>query len=107
MARPTKTQLLLKKTTPKITTKAKTFKKSVKTKKYKITLKTNLNKAMKKVKVTLTIKGKTYTAKTNSKGQATFKIVKFTKKGKFNAVIKYKGNTYYNKVSKTVKITIK
>ena len=62
---------------------------------------------MKQVKVTIKISGKKYTAKTNSKGQATFKITKFTKKGKFNAVIAFDGNKYYNKVSKTVKITIK
>lgn len=62
---------------------------------------------MKKVKVTIKVKGKTYAAKTNSKGKSTFKIIKLTKKGKFNAVIKFGGNKYYNKVSKTVKITVR
>ncbi|WP_407413038.1 hypothetical protein [Methanobrevibacter sp.] len=53
------------------------------------------------------IKGKTYKAKTNAKGKATFKIKKLTKKGNHKAVIKYNGDKYYNKVTKKVKITIK
>ena len=35
---------------------------------------------MKKVKRTLKVNKKTYSAKTNAKGQATFKITKLTKK---------------------------
>ena len=62
---------------------------------------------MKGVKVTLKVNKKTYSAKTNSKGKATFKITKLTKKGKFNAAITYKGNKYYKKVTKKTKITIK
>ena len=97
----------VKKATPKITAKKKTFKAKTKTKKYKITLKDNTGKAMKKVKVTLKVKGKTYKAKTNSKGKATFKIKKLNKKGKYTAVIKYKGDKNYNKVTKKVKLTVK
>ena len=41
---------------------------------------------MKKAKVTLKVKGKTYAAKTNSKGKATFKITKLTKKGTYKAI---------------------
>ncbi|WP_292885506.1 Ig-like domain-containing protein [Methanobrevibacter sp. UBA212] len=76
-------------------------------KKFKVTLKTNRNAAMKKVKIYLKVKGKTYAAKTNSKGQAIFKLKKLTKKGTYNAVVTYKGNNCYNKVTKNVKITIK
>ena len=100
-------KVTVKKATPKLTAKAKSFKKSIKTKKYSITFKTNKNKAMKKAKVTLKVKGKTYTAITNSKGKATFKITKLTKKGTYKAVIKYKGNSYYNKVTKKVNIKLK
>lgn len=100
-------KIVVKKATPKLTAKAKSFKKSVKTKKYTITLKTNKNKAMKKTKVTLKVKGKTYTAKTNSKGKAVFKIKNLKKKGKFKATVSYKGNAYYNKVTKKVNIKIK
>lgn len=70
-------------------------------------LKNSKGKALKKVKVTLKVKGKTYTAKTNSKGKATFKIKKLTKKGKYKATVTYKGDNCYNKVSKKVIITIK
>ena len=95
------------KITTKLTAKAKTFKLKTKTKKYTITLKDNKNKAMKNKKVTLKVKGKTYTAKTNSKGKATFKLTKLTKKGKYTAVIKYAGDKYYKKATKKVKITVK
>ncbi len=81
----------VKKATPKFTAKKKTFKKSTKTKKYTIVLKDNTGKAIKKAKVTLKVKGKTYKATTNSKGKATFKITKLNKKGTFKATITYKG----------------
>ena len=95
-----------KKVTPKIIAKKKIFKASKKVKKYIITLKVG-KKLLKKVKVTLKIKGKTYKATTNKKGKATFKIKKLIKKGKYKAIITYKGNKTYNKVTKKVTITIK
>ena len=51
--------------------------------------------------------GKTYTAKTNSKGVATFKLTKLTKKGKYNAVITFAGDKYYKKATKKAKVTVK
>ena len=96
-----------KKASTKITAKKKTFKAKKKVKKYTITLKSG-KKPVKKVWVTLKIKGKKLLkAKTNAKGKATFKIKKLTKKGKYNAVIKFKGNKNYKASSKKVKITIK
>ena len=100
-------KIVIKKITPKISAKDKTFQKSVKTKKYIIELKTNKNKVMKYKKVTLKVNGKTYTAKTNAKGQATFKITKLTKKGTFKATITYKGSAYYNKVTRNINIKCK
>ena len=100
-------KVTVKKATPKMTAKAKTFKVKVKTKKYAITLKTNKGKVMKNTKVTLKVNKKTFTAKTNSKGIATFKITNLKKKGTFKSVIKYAGSKYYNKVTKNVKITVK
>jgi len=97
-------KVTVKKATPKITAKKKTFKRTVKTKKYNIALKTNQNKAMKGVKVTLKVNKKTYSAKTNKKGIATFKITKLTKTGKYTATVKFAGNKYYN--AKTVKSKI-
>ena len=99
--------VIVKKANPMMSASAKTFKKSVKTKKYIITLKTNQNKVMNGVKVTFEVKGKTYKATTNTKGQATFKIKNLKKKGTFKAKVKFAGNTYYNAVTKTVKIKIK
>jgi len=99
--------VIVKKITPKLTAKKKTFKKSKKVKKYTVTLKDNNGKAMKKVKLTLKVKGKTYKAKTNAKGKAVFKIKNLKKKGTFKAKVKFAGNTYYNAVTKTVKIKIK
>jgi predicted outer membrane repeat protein len=100
-------KVTVKKATPKLTAKSKTFKVKAKVKRYVITLKTNKNKAMKKVMVTLKVKGKTFKAKTNAKGKATFKIKKLTKKGKYEAMVRFAGNNCYNKVTKKVKITVK
>ena len=100
-------KVTVKKATPKITAKKKTFKRTVKTKKYNIALKTNLKKAMKGVKVTLKVNKKTYSAKTNKKGIATFKITKLTKTGKYTAIVKFAGNKYYNAKAVKQKIIVK
>ena len=62
---------------------------------------------MKNTKITIKVNSKTYSAKTNAKGQAIFKLTKLTKKGSYSAVVTYVGSSIYNKVSKTVKITVK
>lgn len=95
------------KSTPKLTVNKVTFKAKAKTKKYSAILKTNKNKAMNKIKLYLKVKGKTYTAKTNSKGKAIFKIKNLKKKGTYKATVTFKGNSNYNKVTKTVKIKVK
>lgn len=100
-------KVVISKEKTKIVAPKKTFKKSVKTKKYTITLKNSKNKVVKYVKVKIKVKGKTYTAKTNKKGKATFKITKLNKKGKFTAKITFKTTKYYKSASKKVKITIK
>ena len=102
-----KNKIVIKKAASKITASKKTFKSKTKTKKYTITLKNNKGKAIKNVKVTLKIKGKTFTAKTNSNGKATFKITKLTKKGKYSAKITFAGNGYYKASSASKTITIK
>ena len=106
-------EVTVKKATPKITASAKTFTFEDKTKKYTVTLKDNKGNALKNTKVTLKVNGKTYTATTNSKGVATFKLSditkgkKLTKKATYNAVISFAGDKYYNKVTKNVKLSVK
>lgn len=96
-------KVAVNKATPKITAKAKKFKKSVKTKKYTVTL--NVNQ---KVRVAIKVNKKTYYAYTNTKGVATFKITKLTKKGKYTATVSSLTNKCYNKAkSVRVKITVK
>ena len=97
----------VKKAKAKIAAKKKTFKKSKKVKKYTITLKDNKGKAIKKASVSIKVGKKTFKAKTNAKGKAVFKLKKLTKKAKYNAKVTFKGNKYFNKVTKKVKIIIK
>ena len=96
-----------------ITASAKTYKSTAKTKKYTVILKTNRGSSADGKtyfgagkKLTLKVNGKTYTAKTNAKGQVTFSL-KITKKGTYSALIKYAGDDTYKAASKSVKITIK
>ena len=103
----TTAKVTVKKASPKITASAKSFKFEDKTKKYTVTLKDNKGNVLKNKKVTLKVNGKTYTATTNSKGVATFKLTKLTKKGTFTAVVTFAGDKYYSKVTKKPKITVK
>ena len=89
----------------KATFAKKTFKVKA-TKKISFTLKDSKGKAIAKKKITFKVNGKTYTAKTNSKGVATVKIV-IKKKGKYTATAKFAGDTTYKAVSKKAAITIK
>jgi len=106
-------KVTINKKTTSISAGAKTFKASAKTKKYTVTLKTIKGASIDGKtylaagkKVTLKINGKTYTAKTNAKGQATFSL-KITKKGIFTTKISFDGDVTYEASSKSVKITIK
>ena len=103
----TSAKVVVSKATPKLTAKKATFKVKAKTKKYNIVLKDNKNKALKKAKVTLKVKGKTYKATTNAKGKATFKITKLTKKGTFKATVKFAGNANFKAVTKKANIKVK
>ena len=70
-------------------------------------MKNSKGKVIKKAKVTLKVNGKTYKATTTSKGKATFKITKLTKKGKYTAKIKFAGNGYYKASSASKTITLR
>ena len=99
-------KLIVKKDTVKITASAKQFKVKA-TKKYTITVKGSKSGVVKNTNVKMKVNRKTYTAKTNTKGQATFNFNKLNKKGSFPSTITFAGNGYYNKVTKSVKITVK
>ena len=81
------------KATPKITVKSAKYKLKAKTIKYTANFKNNKNQAIKNTKVTLKVK--------------TYSVKNLKKKGSYTAVITVPANTYYNKVSKNVKITVK
>ena len=57
-------------------------------------------------KVTFTVNGKTYTAKTNSKGVATVKVSLSTKKT-YAYTVKFAGDKSFNAITKSGKITVK
>ena len=101
------TRVVVNKALPKLYGVSKAFYLKDKTKKYVVTLKTNTNQLLKNVKVKVLVNGKTYIAKTNSKGQAIFSLNKLAKKGKFKATIKFEGNGYYKAVGKNVYLTVK
>lgn len=106
----TKLTVIKKKTA--INALSRTFKANVKTKTITVTLKTVKNLydgktyLKKGKKLTLTIKGKTYVAKTNAKGVAKFTI-KLTKKGKYTAKIRFAGDATYKASARSIRITIK
>ena len=100
-------KITINKEKTKIVAKNKIFKNSNKVKKYAVALKNSKNKVLKKVKVTLKVKGKIYKATTNAKGKAVFKITKLNTIGKFTANVKFSGNQYYKPITKKVKIIVK
>ena len=105
-------KLTVYKKSTSISASSASFKASAKTKTVKVTLKTVKNPYDGKTylsagkKITLTVAGKTYTAKTDSKGVAKFNI-KVTKKGTYSAKVKFAGDKTYKASAKNVKISIK
>lgn len=77
-----------------------------KAKKVKFTLKDASGKAIKGKKITIKVNGKTFSAKTNSKGVASIKV-KVTKKGKFTATAKFAGDNTYKGITKKARFTVK
>ena len=99
-------KVVVNKKATKITAPKKTFKVQTQPKKVQVKLKAG-KKVLKNKKVTLKVNGITKTVKTNSKGMATFKITKLTKKGTFKYTVKFAGDKAYKAVSKNGKITVK
>lgn len=102
-----KAKIVVKKLNPTLTASKATFKRSDKTKAYSVVLKNNKGQYMKSVKLKLKVNGVKYSAYTDKKGKATFKLKKLTKKGTYKATITYAGTSIYNAVQKTAKIVVK
>jgi len=92
--------------TAKLTTASKTYKASAKTKQVSATFKSASGNPIPGIKVTFTVNGKTYTAKTNSKGVATVNV-SLNKKGTYSFTAKTTATNAYASVSANAKLTIK
>lgn len=60
-----------------------------------------MEKLLQVKKVTITVNGKTFYAKTNAKGIATISVKVF-KTGKFWAIVKFAGDSVYNAATKSI-----
>ena len=99
-------KITVTKQTPKITAKKATYKVKTKKKLIKATFKSAKNHPVKGKLIKFTVKGKTYSAKTNKKGIASVNI-KLAKKGTYKVAVKFAGDTTYNKVTKKITLKIK
>ena len=99
-------KITVTKQTPKITAKKATYKVKTKKKLIKATFKSAKNHPVKGKLIKFTVKGKTYSAKTNKKG-ITSVNTKLAKKGTYKVAVKFAGDTTYNKVTKKITLKIK
>ena len=91
---------------PKISSGDKTYKSSANKKTISATLKSSLGNPISGLVIKFTVNGKTYSAKTNSKGLASVNV-SLNKKGTYNFTAKYAGNNQYSAVSVSKKLIIK
>jgi len=99
-------KVYVKKQTLKLTVAKKTYRLRNKKKYLTATLKNSKGKAIKNKKITFTINGKKYTAKTNSKGVAKVKV-SLSKRKTYKFTAKFAGDKSYKAVSKTAKVVVK
>ena len=99
-------KITVKKQSAKLTSADASYKASAKTKTIKATLKSAKGNAIPDKKITFTVNGKTYSAKTDSNGVATVNV-SLSKKGTYNFTAKYAGDSGYATVSTKGKLTIK
>ena len=92
--------------TGSLTVPNKSYKASAKTKALTAVFKSAKGKLVQGKKVTFTVNGKSYTAKTNAKGVATVKV-SLNKKGTYKFTAKFAGDSTYSAIKKTGKLTIK
>ena len=89
-----------------LTVPNKSYAASAKTKSLTATFKTKSGKVVANKKISFTVNGKTYSAKTNDKGVATVNV-SLNKKGTYSFTAKFAGDSTYTEMSKTAKLTIK
>ncbi|MBQ2654226.1 MAG: hypothetical protein IJF83_11765 [Methanobrevibacter sp.] len=99
-------KVVIKKKKVSMTVPAKTYKKAAKAKKLTVTLRDSKGKAISNKMVYFKVNGKTYSAKTNKNGLASVNV-KITKKKTYKVNVNFKGDSSYNKISKTSKVIIK
>ena len=92
--------------TGSLTVPNKSYAASAKTKSLTATFKTKSGKVVANKKISFTVNGKTYSAKTNDKGVATVNV-SLNKKGTYSFTAKFAGDSTYTEMSKTAKLTIK
>ena len=88
-----------------MTSSGKTYAVTATSKTITLTLKDGSGKVIANRKVTAKVNGKTYTATTNSKGVATFKLTLKTVKT-FTVSLKFAGDSYYTASSKSIKVKV-
>ena len=91
---------------PTLTVPNKSYAASAKTKTLTATFKNKNGKLIIDKWISFTVNGKTYKAKTNRKGVASVNV-NLTTKGTYTVVAKWAGDSTYNAVNKTAKLTIK
>lgn len=89
-----------------LTVPAKSYKANAKTKLLTATFKAKSGKVVANKKVSFTVNGKTYSAKTNEKGVASVKV-SISKKGTYTFAAKFAGDSTYEAMTKKAKLTIK
>ena len=90
---------------PTLTVPNKSYKASAKTKTLTATFKSNKGTLIANKKVTFTVNGKTYSAKTNDKGVASVNVT-ITKAGTYTVTAKYAGDITYAAINKTATLKI-
>lgn len=99
-------KVVVSKNSVKITAKTKKVKKASSKRTVKFLFKTSNGKVLKSKKLKLTINGKTYSAKTNAKGIATFKVKLAKKKKTYKYKVKFAGDKGNNKKTYSGKLKV-
>ena len=98
-------KITVKEQTPTLTVPNKSYKATDKTKSLTATFKTAKGTVVANKKVSFTVNGKTYSAKTNAKGVATVNV-SLNKKGTYKVNAKFAGDSTYAAVTKTATLQL-